>query len=37
MLGVVVGRDFVVDEESLGSVDELKVAYDTSLGNTIGN
>jgi phosphoribosylformylglycinamidine synthase II len=37
MLGVVVGRDFVVDEESLGSVDELKVAYDTSLGKTIGN
>src|SRR6185312_13435269 len=37
MLGVVVGTDFVVDEESLGTVEDLKATYDNSLGNTIGN
>jgi len=35
MLGVVVGKDFVVDEESLGSVDTFKKKYDNSIGDTL--
>ena len=37
MLGVVVGKDFVVDEEALGTVTELKNTYDNSLANIIGD
>ncbi|HSY77365.1 MAG TPA: AIR synthase related protein, partial [Bacteroidia bacterium] len=32
MLGVVVGKEFVVDEESLGEVSEYKGHYDNSIG-----
>jgi len=35
MLGVVVGKDFVIDEESLGSVDKFKKKYDNSIGDTL--
>jgi phosphoribosylformylglycinamidine synthase len=35
MLGVVVGKDFVVDEDSLGNVDDFKKDYNSSLGNIL--
>lgn len=35
MLGVVIGKDFVIDEESFGTVDEFKKKYDSSLSNLI--
>ncbi|HTA81562.1 MAG TPA: phosphoribosylformylglycinamidine synthase subunit PurL [Bacteroidia bacterium] len=36
MLGVVVGKDFVVDEDSLGTVDDFKRDYNTSIENIVG-
>jgi phosphoribosylformylglycinamidine synthase II len=35
MLGVVVGKDFVVDEDSLGVVDDFKRDYNTSIENIV--
>ncbi|MGP8215818.1 MAG: phosphoribosylformylglycinamidine synthase subunit PurL [Bacteroidia bacterium] len=37
MLGVIVGKEFVVDEESLGEVEEFKKIYDSSIANIMGN
>jgi len=37
MLGVVIGKDFVVDEESLGGVEEFKKGYNNALRSAIGN
>jgi phosphoribosylformylglycinamidine synthase II len=36
MLGVVVGKEFVVDEESLGDVNTLKKDYDSAITNIMG-
>lgn len=36
MLGVVVGKEAVVDEESLGTIDELKAAYESTLVGVLG-
>ncbi|HXP49072.1 MAG TPA: phosphoribosylformylglycinamidine synthase subunit PurL, partial [Bacteroidia bacterium] len=36
MLGVVVGKEFVVDEESLGDVSTLKKDYDSAITNIMG-
>lgn len=36
MLGVVIGKDVVVDEDSLGSIDEMKKMYDSALVTILG-
>jgi phosphoribosylformylglycinamidine synthase len=36
MLGVVIGKEAVVDEESLGTIDELKAAYNSTLVAILG-